>query len=126
MLHLSTRKSCSNNRVQPFCCVAQFVEVFLVSGWGGNQEHAAWHWRALSHQDRGDLLHSISHAAEFGQGRNQRVPKARQSALMIFLSLIRATSLSGSARQAPGPAIARDHALLPSRDGRFVARARRA
>src|SRR5260370_18837909 len=54
------------------------------------------------------------------------IPKARQSALMIFLSLIRATSLSASARQAPRPAIARHHALLPSRDGRFVARVRRA
>src|SRR5207248_9376933 len=53
-------------------------------------------------------------------------PKLRQSALLILLSLIRATSLPGSAPQALGHAAARDHALLPSRDGRFVARARRA
>src|SRR5437667_8255401 len=53
-------------------------------------------------------------------------PKARKSALLILLSLIRATSLPGSTPQAPGHAVARDHALLPSRDGRFVARARRA
>src|SRR5436309_1636513 len=53
-------------------------------------------------------------------------PEARKSALLILLSLIRATSLPGSAPQAPGHAVARDHALLPSRDGRFVARARRA
>src|SRR6266540_4391071 len=52
-------------------------------------------------------------------------PEARKSALLILLSLIRATSLPGSAPQAPGHAVARDHALLPSRDGRFVARARR-
>src|SRR5215813_9911175 len=42
------------------------------------------------------------------------------------LSLIRAKSLPGSNPQAPGHAVARDHALLLSRDGRFVARARRA
>jgi hypothetical protein len=44
--------------------------------------------------------------------------------LSASLSLIRATSLPGSARQAPGHAVARDHARLPSRDGRFVAPAR--
>src|ERR1700730_17500363 len=44
----------------------------------------------------------------------------------ILLSLIRAKSLPGSAPQAPGHAVARDRALLPSRDDRFVARARRA
>jgi hypothetical protein len=49
-------------------------------------------------------------------------PEARKSALLILLSLIRATSLPGSAPQAPGHAVARDHTLLPSRDGRFVAR----
>jgi hypothetical protein len=42
------------------------------------------------------------------------------------LSLIRAKSLPGSVPQAPGHAVARDHARLPSRDDRFVARARRA
>src|SRR5262249_60992904 len=47
-------------------------------------------------------------------------------ALLSLLSLIRAKSLPGSAPQAPGRAVARDHALLQSRDGRFVARARRA
>src|SRR5262249_10391200 len=49
-------------------------------------------------------------------------PKPRQSVLLILLSLIRATSLPGSAPQALGHAVAPDHALLPSRDGRFVAR----
>src|SRR6266566_6633868 len=43
---------------------------------------------------------------------------------VILLSLIRATSLPGSAPRAPGHTVARDHARLPSRDGRFVARAR--
>jgi len=43
-----------------------------------------------------------------------------------YLSSIRAKSLPGSAPQALGHAVARDHALLPSRDGRFVGRARRA
>src|SRR5262249_12936016 len=42
------------------------------------------------------------------------------------LSSIRAKSLPGSTPQVPGHAVARDHALLPSRDGRFVARARTA
>src|SRR6266487_1693944 len=52
--------------------------------------------------------------------------RCRKSALLSLLSLIRAKSLPGSAPQAPGRAVARDHALLQSRDGRFVARARRA
>src|SRR5205814_6035958 len=60
------------------------------------------------------------------RGPSPTPPKARKSALLILLSLIRATSLPGSTPQAPGHAVARDHALLPSRDGRFVARARRA
>src|SRR4029450_7519799 len=58
------------------------------------------------------------------RGPSLTTPEGAQSALLILLSLIRATSLPGSARQAPGHVVARDHALLPSRDGRFVARAR--
>src|SRR5205807_1415958 len=50
----------------------------------------------------------------------------RRQTSLVLLSLLRAKSLPGSAPQAPGRAVARDHALLPSRDGRFVARARRA
>jgi hypothetical protein len=40
------------------------------------------------------------------------------------LNSIRAKSLPGLTPQAPGHAVARDLALLPSRDGKFVARAR--
>src|SRR6516165_9504160 len=48
------------------------------------------------------------------------------AAIMRLPSLIRAKSLPGSTPQALGHAVARDHALLPSRDGRFGARARQA
>jgi len=48
------------------------------------------------------------------------------SGVMRLPSLIRAKSLPGSTPQALGHAVARDHALLPSRDGRFGARARQA
>ena len=43
---------------------------------------------------------------------------------LACLSLVRAKPLPGPTPQAHGHAIARDHALLPSRDGKFVARAR--
>src|SRR5262245_65120665 len=45
---------------------------------------------------------------------------------MVLGRALRANSLPGSTPQAPGHAVAQDHALLPSRDGRFVGRARRA
>src|SRR5436190_24222759 len=55
----------------------------------------------------------------------RRAEWLRQTSL-VLLSLLRAKSLPGSAPKAPGRSVARDHALLPSRDGRCVARARRA
>src|SRR5438552_14419140 len=48
---------------------------------------------------------------------------AERSPPPAALSLTRAKPLPGPTPQAPGHADARGHALLPPRDGRFVARA---
>jgi hypothetical protein len=55
---------------------------------------------------------------------NERKPRKASGTVSACFSLICANRWPGSAPQAPGHAVARDHALLPSRDGRFVARAR--
>src|SRR6266446_5740203 len=69
---------------------------------------------------RPNVIGSEYRVSNKGKGGAHRAPS------LVLLSLLRAKSLPGSAPKAPGRAVARDHALLPSRDGRCVARARRA